>query len=199
MKFTKLLLPILAIGLAKAVITRYDVPKSVVAVETVFIIEYTEICECQTTIDHIQPPALTTLTCCPSCAPISITALSQPVTSCTTSSIKTITICDHSGVYFLGEKVYPCADATCTIEYNAPCQTCYVCAYLDCWAPAAVTNKPNITVYEYLDNVQVGRWEENWAFKVGLINILIVDLERMLYPNERIFETNDFYREQYRD
>jgi hypothetical protein len=187
MKFTSIVGVLAVVAQAMLVTAKHEDVKQIIATETVFVIEYTEVCACPTsTAKNPLVPALTTITCCESCAPIPITATTQLVTSCATSSKETTTICDEAGVYHLGDRFYPCNNAPCTIKYDSPCQTCYVCAYSDCWAPNANTiNKPkNVKVYEYVgdDNNHVGYWEENWALKVfAVFSDLMADLDRTLY------------------
>jgi hypothetical protein len=134
--------------------------------ETVYFVEYTEICVCPATTPVVS--AITTVTCCESCAPVPITATTQYVTSCTTSYKPTTTVCPTQGVYKCGDNFVPCHNAPCTIAYNAPSPTCYACAYNDCWAPGAMVNsKPkHIEVIEYFGDVHVGSWNENWVCKV---------------------------------
>lgn len=136
---------------------------AVVEVETVHIIEYTEVCVCPTkTI--LPTPAITTLSCCDTCAPVTVTASAQLITSCTTGYTKTTTVCETAGVYVLGEKFYPCNSPPCLIEYQAPCPTCYVCPYSDCWVPSNLKTK-HVTICEYFDGYdnEIACWDEQWT------------------------------------
>jgi len=136
-----------------------------VEVETLYIVEYTEVCVCPTQTSTALPsPAITTLVCCDSCAPVTVTESAQPITSCNTAFTKTTAVCETTGVVRLGEQFYPCNSPPCVIEYQAPCSTCYVCPYSDCWVPNNMQPK-HVTVYEYFggyDN-EIGCWEENWT------------------------------------
>src|SRR5579859_5117814 len=85
---------------------------AVVDFETVHIIEYTEVCVCPTKT-VLPAPAITTLVCCGTCAPVTVTASAQPITSCTTGYTKTTKVCETAGVYVLGEKFYPCNSPPC--------------------------------------------------------------------------------------
>lgn len=165
MKFTSVLT-----SLALAALVRAGTVKPIVEIETVHIIEYTEICECPTAT-VLPVPAITTISCCDTCAPVTITATTQPVSSWTTCYTPTSTICEETGVFLLGESFYPCNTAPCTIQYDQPRPTCYVCAYCDCWAPQADTNPKHVNVYEYScdssgNDYQIGYWEENWVLQV---------------------------------
>src|SRR5271156_3644855 len=86
--------------------------KVVVEVETIHVIEYTEVCVCPT--KTVLPVlAITTLVYCDTCTPIPVTSSAQPITSCTTAYTKTTTICETAGVILLGEKFYPCNSPPC--------------------------------------------------------------------------------------
>jgi hypothetical protein len=150
---------------------------AIVDVETVYMVEYTEVCVCPAVTSVV--PAITTVTCCESCKPVPITATTQVVTSCTTSYKPTSTVCETEGVFKCGDDFVPCHNAPCTISYNAPCPTCYACAYSDCWAPGAVVNSQpkNVKVIEYFGDVHVGSWQENWFCNVYPFNdVLTIDL-----------------------
>lgn len=158
MRFSSYLIPL---ALATGVLAG----QASVVTETVVVVEYTEVCQCPTATPLLLlQPAITTITCCDTCAPVTVTATDQLVTSCASTTKPTSTVCNEVGIYHLGEDFYPCNEAPCTIQYNAPCPTCYVCAYSDCWAPGAMINsKPkNVKVYEYFGSEQVGYCEENW-------------------------------------
>jgi hypothetical protein len=150
------------VALAKAGFAQAETV-AVVDVETVHIIEYTEVCLCPTQT-VLPTPAITTLVCCDSCAPVTVTATTQPITSCNTAFTKTTTVCETAGVVLLGQDFYACNSPPCVIEYQAPCPTCYVCAYSDCWVPNNPKPK-HVTVYEYFggyDN-EIACWQENWT------------------------------------
>ncbi len=146
----------------------YAHDKVVVEIETIHVIEYTEVCVCPTAT-VLPVPAITTLVCCDTCAPITVTSSAQPITSCTTAYTKTATVCETGGVVLLGEKFYPCNSPPCAIEYEAPCPTCYVCPYSDCWVPNNIKPK-HVTVYEYFGGYdrEIARWMEDWRPWVSL-------------------------------
>jgi hypothetical protein len=172
MKFTI----IAALAILGAFVRAGNVQHStIVEIETIHIIEYTEICECPSSTASVLPiPAITTISCCDTCPPVTITAATQPVSSWTTCYTPTTTVCQETGVFLLGESFYPCNTAPCTIPYDQPYPTCYVCAYSDCWAPEAVTKPKHVKVYEYCDDNQVGYWEESWMYKVLLLLTLLI-------------------------
>jgi hypothetical protein len=144
-----------------------------VDVETVYQLEVTEVCECPTTTAATATAsAFTTLTCCPTCAPIPVTHTTQPITSCSTGYTSTTTVCTETGIQKCGDEFYPCWDAPCTIEYSAPCPTCYVCPYSDCWGPdSGNTPVKHVQVYEYVDHTNVGFWDEEWSCNVHLVSL----------------------------
>ena len=163
-------------------------------VETLYIVEYTEVCLCPAT-PTITVPAITTMTCCDTCAPITITETAQPVTSCTTGFTTTTAMCQTPGVYLLGGTLYPCNSPPCAIEYQAPCPTCYVCPYSQCWVP---NSSPRcVQVYEYFGSYEneVGCWEEEWTPTVfhPCISVLILDLATTLCHDQILPGTYNFH------
>ena len=145
-----------------------------VDVETVYQLEVTEVCECPTmsvATETATASPFTTLTCCPTCAPIPVTHTTQPITSCSTGYTSTTTVCTETGIQKCGDEFYPCWDAPCTIEYSAPYPTCYVCPYSDCWGPdSGNTPVKYVQVYEYVDDTNVGFWDEEWSCNVHLFS-----------------------------
>lgn len=144
-------------------------------VETVYQVEVTEICDCASatctagTETAATETPFTTLTCCPTCAPIPVTQTTQPITSCSSAYLSTTTVCTETGIHKCGDDFYPCWDAPCTIEYSAPCPTCYVCPYSDCWGPDSDNTKvKHVQVYEYVEDNCVGSWDEEWQCNVYL-------------------------------
>jgi hypothetical protein len=140
--------------------------------ETVYVVEFTEVCVCPTAT--ALPTAIsipfTTLTCCPTCEPIPVTCTTQPITSCATTYKPTTTVCTEEGIQKCGDEFYPCWNPPCTIEYSAPCPTCYVCPYSDCWGPESDnTMLKHIQVYEYIEDMAVGYWNEEWECSVHLM------------------------------
>ena len=87
-------------------------------------------------------PAITTISVCPTCPPISVTRTTQPITSwCSSSTTPTATTCITGGIC----EFYIVKDSECptVIEYNAPCETGYVCPYDQCWAVMPVQRVSN--------------------------------------------------------
>ena len=138
-------------------------------IETVYVVEVTEVCECPTATATATAYPFTTLTCCPTCEAIPITCTTQPITSCATTYKPTTTVCTEEGIQKCGDEFYPCWNPPCTIQYSAPCPTCYVCPYSDCWAPDSdnIMSK-HVQVYEYIEDMHVGYWDEDWECSVHL-------------------------------
>lgn len=112
----------------------------------------------------------TLVSCCPTCEVITVTASTQPISSWSTTSSATSTVCQTSGVFTCGSEVYTCSHPPCSVEYEAPCSTCYVCPYNECWAPnlkGVVTQ--HIQVWEYLDHTLCGYSDEEWECEVSYL------------------------------
>ena len=110
--------------------------------------------------------AFTTLTCCPTCSPIPVTRTEQLITSCTTPLQSTTVICSDSGVHTYGGGLYTCSDTPCTFTYQAPCPTCYVCPFEQCWALDSEFKTKQVKVYEYVDQNLISTCEQEWSVTV---------------------------------
>jgi hypothetical protein len=118
------------------------------------------------TTNHGTP--ITAISVCPTCPAVTVTATEQLITSCgDTTPTPTTTVCTTGGVYNLGGNgnfvIVKDADCPTTISYNAPCQTCYVCPYGQCYdSHSKLVAVKNVIIYEYQGSQQVGCTYEDW-------------------------------------
>lgn len=192
MKFTTVLF-----GLLLCVLTSADYAPRRTITTTI------EICGC-TSVDAAEPTAsiapiepFTTLACCPTCPPIPVTRTDQLITSCTTPVKSTTVICTDSGVHTYGGNLYTCSNTPCTFTYPAPCPTCYVCPFDQCWTLDSEFKTKHVKVYEYFDESLVNVCEQEWLLTVSSFNHYITNVDLMLHQIETVLLSNNLYRKRY--
>jgi hypothetical protein len=113
-----------------------------VDVETIYLVEVEEVCDCPTqTLDAWK---------------------GSLVTSCTVKIQPQQTI-QCAGIYALNYSYYPCWSPPCTTEYNAPCTTCHVSAKRDkdtSKSPSTVT----FEAFEYFQGQQIANYGLECAY-----------------------------------
>jgi hypothetical protein len=125
-----------------------------------------EVCGCDPTASIAAIETFTTLTCCPTCSPIPVTNTEQLITSCTTPPSSTTVIRTNTGVHKYGNNLYTCSNAPCTFTYPAPCPTCYVCPYAQCWAIGSEFKTKHVQVYEYFQETLRSVCDQEWHIRV---------------------------------
>src|SRR5579862_7184862 len=131
---------------------------------------------------NVCTPISTVVTPCGACAPATVTAWTQPITSTTTSKIPTSTYCPTPGYY---------TECACTVPtpqwiyYEQPCDVEYVCPYVDWYY---MPSKPVVVIVKVNGKPKPAR-TETWT--VGPTGIVKPTAIVTYIPNPTIIVIND--------
>jgi hypothetical protein len=125
-------------------------------------------------------PISTVVTPCSACAPCTVTAWTQPITSTTTSSYPTSTYARTAGYY---------EECSCQIAspqwiyFDTPCEVEYSCPYQDWY----FMNTKTVYVHARHNGQDLGSWEEHWDLKPTMVPSPVVTY----FPTPTVVVIND--------
>lgn len=155
-----------------------DVTTTCTTTETDVVTEWMTVTT-YTTINDCSPIS-TVVTPCGACAPCTVTAWTQSITSTTTSSYPTSTYAPTAGYY---EECSCQIDSPQWIYFDTPCEVEYSCPYQDWY----FMNSKTVYVHVHKNGQDLGSWEEHWDLNPTIIPSPIVTY----FPTPTIVIIND--------